>query len=70
MLLLVITLVIFNFLEAILKPSLPTPLPAMTRAEIRPSPLQGLPNPQLSDFQDVCVKWGMPRGEKIADRNK
>lgn len=37
MLLLVTALVIFNFLEGILRPPLPTPLPAMTRAEITPS---------------------------------
>lgn len=67
MLLLVTALVIFNFLEAILKSSLPTPLPAMARAKIAPSTLRGLPNSQCNDLRDVYVKWGMPRGEKIAD---
>lgn len=53
-----------------IEPSMPIPLPAMTRAEISPSPLLGLPNSQSNELQDVYVKWGMPRGEKIADRNK
>lgn len=46
MLLLVTALVIFNFLAGIPKPSSPTLLPAMTRAETTPSVLLGPPNSQ------------------------
>lgn len=42
-LVLVTALVISKFLEGLLKPLLPNPLPAMTRTEIRPSQL--LPRP-------------------------
>lgn len=70
MLLLVIALVTFSFLEAILNTSVPTQLPAMAGAEITPSPLQGLPNSQRSDFQGVYVKCTVPRGEKIAERSE
>lgn len=50
-LVLLTALVISKFLEAILKPSLPNPLPALTRTEISPSQL--LPRPAEFSTQQL-----------------